>query len=383
MIGNWGLFGPCYQCHISAFGSIMNRSNHGRANAVVFRKREGFSLLELIVVVTIIVVLVALAVPAIGRARATAKRLQCSNNLRNIALALTEFEQAQNRLPASGYYSDPPGGGGGPHQSWAVSVLPWLDQENLYRQWDLEQPITSPTNQPLTRSYVPAFVCPLDLSRSKEKTGDLSYAVNGGWGFTVRTGSGIGDCPVDRFGTRLDLDGDGVTCSGTPSDDEDRKRFKQLGVFFLENWNRGGTVRHHSLADVMDGTTQTFLVAENVRAGFDPGNDQSGFADPNPYRCAFYIGNPCRNGRCASGEVDYSLSNQGQSRINSGLWSAEGSSPVPNSFHEGGVYMAYADGHVAFLSEMIDGGVYAALSSPQGMLLDSTPLKQSVVSGGE
>ena len=81
--------------------------------------------------------------------------------------------------------------------------------------------------------------------------------------------------------------------------------------------------------------------------------------------------------------MDYSLANAGKNRINSGLWTPEGRSPIPNSFHPGGVNMAYADGHVAFLKESVDGAVYAALASPQGMLLQGTPLEQPVVSDGE
>jgi prepilin-type processing-associated H-X9-DG protein len=73
--------------------------------------------------------------------------------------------------------------------------------------------------------------------------------------------------------------------------------------------------------------------------------------------------------------------NAGVNRINGGRASPEGRSPTPNSFHDGGVHMAYADGHVIFLSESIDGAVYAALASPQGLLLDGTPLRQGIVSG--
>jgi len=121
-------------------------------------------------------------------------------------------------------------------------------------------------------------------------------------------------------------------------------------------------------------------VTENARAGYDPDDPRSSFASPNPYRCAFYIGNPCPGGKCSKGNVDYSLSNSAEDRINSGLWSPEGRSPVPNSFHTGGVNMAFADGHVVFMNETIDGAIYAALASPQGLTLNETPLKQVVVS---
>lgn len=356
----------------------MHRSKNNLSSRVTLNL--GFSMVELIVVMAILALLIAISLPAIGSARAAAKKMQCSNNLRNLALALTQFDVTHRRLPASGYYYDPPSGGGGAHHNWAVSILPYLDQSNLSHQWDVDKPITDPVNVPLTKSHIPVFVCPQDITRSKEKLGDLSYVVNGGFGFTYRNSAGIGDCPLSPTNGNLDLNGDGSTCAGTPADDEDRKRFKETGLFFLENWKEGGTVRHHAIADIKDGTSQTFLVTENARTGYDPTDPLACFANPNPYRSAFYIGSPCRFGRCDSGGVDYSLCNSGSSRINSGLWSAEGSSPVPNSFHEGGVFMGYADGHVKFLSEQIDGAIYAALASPQGMMLEGTPLSQVIVS---
>jgi len=346
------------------------------------RSRRGFSLVELLVVMAILAMLLAFGVPAISRARMSAKKIECLNNLRNIALALTQFEQTHLRLPASGNIFDPPSGVGAQHHSWAVSILPYLEQTNLRLKWDVDKSITDPVNAPLTKIHIPVFTCPMDLSRSKDKKqGDLSYAVNGGFGFTMRTGSGVGDCPTSPFGPLLDLNGDGVACSGTPVDDEDRKRFKQTGLFFLENWKEGGTVRHHALADIHDGASQTFLVTENVRVGYNPSDPQANYASPNPYLCAFYVGLPCQGGNCRAGNVDYSRCNSGDHRINSGLLSPEGSSPVPNSFHDGGVNMAYADGHVSFLSEAIDGAVYAALASPQGIHLQGSPLQQVIVSG--
>jgi len=346
-------------------------------------KTSGFTMIELIVVMAIVALLVTLAIPAITKARVAARRIQCVSNLRNISFAIMQFEQNNRRFPASGYYFDPPTGPGGSHHSWAVSILPFIEQKNLYDKWDFDKPITDIVNEPLAQSYIPVYICPMDLSRSKEKESDQSYAVNGGWGFTIRTGSGVGDCPINWHRNRLDLNGDGQTCSGDQSlDDLDRKIFKMSGLFFLENWKYGGTERHHSMDSIKDGTSQTFLVTENVRTGYNPDTASSTFASPNPYLSAFYVGDPCLNGDCSSGNIDYSRCNAGNNQINSGLWGAEGRVPVPNSFHAGGVNMAYADGHVSFLSETIDGAIYAALASPQGMLLSDTPLAQQIVSGG-
>ena len=338
-------------------------------------------MLELLVTMTIIAVLISLALPAIGRARAAAQRVACANNLRNIGLALIQYESVHGRLPASGNYW-PIGPRRTSHNhSWAVSILPWIGQQALYAKWDINRPITDPVNEPLTHTYIPVYVCPVDISRSRKKDqGDLSYVVNGGVGFTIGPAFGYEDCPVGPGTGPLDLNGDGTACRGAPGDAEDYAYFKMMGLFFLENW-KTGVDRHHRLADVTDGLTQTFMVSENVRAGYDPTEPESGFANPHPWRCAFYIGNPCRGGSCTPGNVDYSLSNAGRSRINSGRWKPEGSSPVPNSFHAGGVNMTYADGRVAFLSESINGAIYAALASPQGMGL-SGPLQQPIVSGG-
>jgi prepilin-type N-terminal cleavage/methylation domain-containing protein/prepilin-type processing-associated H-X9-DG protein len=360
-----------------------NISDDPQATATWPSPRRGLTMIELIVVTAIIAMLVALALPAVTRAREAARKTRCLSNLRNITFALTQFDHFNGRLPASGYYFDPPSGRGGPNHSWAVSILPFVEQQNLFNRWDLDKRIIDPENQPLTESHIEVYVCPMDITRSDEKLGDLSYAVNGGWGFTIRTSGGVGDCPIDWHGRRLDLNGDGQTCTGTVTvDDLDRDVFKKLGLFFLENWKVGGTERHHSIGDVHDGTSQTFLVTENVRTGYAPDSEQASFADPNPYRSAFYVGNPCRNGVCSPGNIDYAQCNSGEDRINSGLWSPEGRSPVPNSFHAGGVNMAYVDGHVTFLAETIDGAVYAALASPQGLLLKGTPLQEVVVSGG-
>jgi prepilin-type processing-associated H-X9-DG protein len=185
------------------------------------------------------------------------------------------------------------------------------------------------------------------------------------------------------------LNGNGVTCASDPKADgtpSDRALFKDLGLFFLENWRgelTGGTMRHYTLEDVRDGLSQTFLASENVRTGYDPESASSTFASSNPYLCAFYIGDPCRAGGCKPGNVDYAACNSNAARINSGLTRPEGTSPVPNSWHAGGVNVAYADGHVKFVFETIDGRVYAALASPQGVALRGTPLEQTAVAGDD
>lgn len=345
-------------------------------------------MLELVVVMAIISLLVALALPAIGRARLAARRMQCQNNLRNIGLAMVSTTEVAGRFPACGNFGrDPATGQGLNFHSWVVDVLPWLDQRNISDQWNKDKAIDDPLNQSLTHNHLPVLVCPDDFSANGRREpvgvvkGDLSYVVNGGVGFTAQIG-GVNDCPIDPNGPKLDLNGNGVSCPTDPKTDgspSDKDFFFNMGLFFNETWKWDVTVRHHRMGDVLDGMSNTIMLTENVRTGFNPAQSGTSWASNNPYLTSFYIGNPCQNASCTQGHVDYSRCNSGLAAINAGLTAAEGSSPYPSSFHDGGVNMVFGDGRVKFVSQQIDGRVYAALVSPQGMRLEHTPLAQGVV----
>lgn len=342
--------------------------------------RTGFTVIELLVSIVIIGLLVALLLPAIGNVRSTARRTQCLSQLHNLAIAMHDNEQVQQRLPASGNWGHDAAMNSYPLHTWAVTLLPHLEQGNLFNQWDRDKPLDDPQNEPLTRALVPVFVCPEDLSATGK--GDLSYSVNGGIGYTNKHPNGTRDVPVDSENRSLDLNGDGIfphDAAQPTTSPTDREIFKRMGLFFMETWNTQITKRHHALADVHDGTSQTIMLAENVRVGADPLYARGSFANPDPARCAFYLPDPCRDQTCRPGHVDYASSNSGNNQINDGVKRPEGLSTIPNSFHTGGVNVAMADGSVRFLKETIDGEVYAALLSPQGAGLTGLPLAQVVV----
>lgn len=342
--------------------------------------RSGFTVLELLVSILIIGLLIALLLPAVANVRGTARRTQCLSHLRNLGLALHDNDLAQRRLPASGNWGHDSALMSYPLHTWAVAILPHIEQANLFNQWDRDKPLDDPQNEPLTRAVIPVYRCPSDISVLGK--GDLSYSVNGGIGYTTKHVNGTRDVPVDSENRSLDLNGDGVfphdpaqpTVSPT-----DRELFKRMGLFFMETWNTEITKRHYRLADVHDGLSQTIMVAENVRVGADPAYARGSFANPDPARCAFYLTDPCKVQSCRAGNVDYSTGNSGTTQINSGLTKPEGQSTVPNSFHTGGVNVAMADGSAKFLKESIDGAVYAALLSPQGAGLAGLPLNQVIV----
>ena len=92
-------------------------------------RRGAFTLIELLVVIAIISVLVGLLLPAVQKAREAASRISCANNLKQIGLAMHMYENT------NGYY--PPSALSRGRATWAVLILPYLEQDNLYRQWNL------------------------------------------------------------------------------------------------------------------------------------------------------------------------------------------------------------------------------------------------------
>jgi prepilin-type N-terminal cleavage/methylation domain-containing protein len=203
-------------------------------------KRRGFTLIELLVVIATIGILIALLLPAVQSAREAARRAQCTNHLKQIGLAIHNFENAQQALPSSRM--------GPQHASWFVQILPYMEQNNLFNAWNLVN--TYYLQQTTARiTQVGTFYCPsrrvpmlstqyevssTGLPDTQEYPGSLGdYAANGG-----QYSGPIVDNPLCR----------GAMCEA----DSRQVNTDQIAE----------TKSRTRLRDMTDGTSNTFLVGE-------------------------------------------------------------------------------------------------------------------------
>jgi prepilin-type N-terminal cleavage/methylation domain-containing protein/prepilin-type processing-associated H-X9-DG protein len=182
--------------------------------------RRGFTLIELLVVIAIIAILIAMLVPAVQKVREASARTQCSNNLKQLALGTHAYYDAKGVYPPGSKgpgnngnfpspFADPQHGSGLPwgHYSWAVEILPYLEQADLYNAIDFKKPAYAQTlyengtnrgpagdaaNKAVCETTPSVLVCP-SARRVQPANTQKDYAINGGTGACCpeRTSSGM------------------------------------------------------------------------------------------------------------------------------------------------------------------------------------------------
>jgi prepilin-type N-terminal cleavage/methylation domain-containing protein/prepilin-type processing-associated H-X9-DG protein len=304
------------------------------------RRTRGFTLVELLVVIAIIGILVAMLLPAVQAAREAARRSQCSNNLKQIALGLHNYHDTYKTFP-SGWFDfvgvDPP-----PYESfgWGALALPFVEQQPLFDSMGITKTRlrhgladgggVQPNQQAfiaLCRTRLEVYMCPSDTGYNKPNLTHNNRNFNNGDGTAV----GGHATPVNMGLSNYP----GVT--GHRNVDSSNGNPNNSGIFFHQS---GVTI-----ADILDGTSNTCIVGE--RESLD-------------CRGAVWVGTRAPRGSGARGisqvvGMSRPKINQGDTTAipwdePNGLGCMDGFS----SFHPGGTQFALADGSVRFINQQIE-----------------------------
>ncbi len=293
------------------------------------RIHRGFTLIELLVVIAIIAILIALLLPAVQQAREAARRIQCKNNLKQIGLALHNYLDVAGVFPPGWIAVDRTGApnahAGTSGVGWATMILPHIEQNNVYSQFNANLPLTDSANAAFLRNQIPAYKCPSDPQPEFFKLADEH-------GGAILTELPIANY-IGCFGKEA-LDG----CENAPGD---------LPVMADGTCKGDGVFYHNSnvrIADLTDGTSSTFMVGERKTVA----------------KLDWYTTWP---GMIAEGEEAFQ-------RV---CGSADHTPNHPathfddfSSNHTGGAQFLLGDGSVRFISQSIDSGTYQALATIRG-----------------
>lgn len=308
------------------------------------RRAKGFTLVELLVVIAIIGVLVALLLPAVQAAREAARRSQCQNNLKQLALAVHNFENQHKKLPLAYTNRDESG-----MNNWVPFILPHVEQQNLVEGYDLNQNWWVEPNRTFVQVHLPVMICPSTPNPHRFQDKPEASPPN-------KTGA-CGDYFAPA-GVHPDIN-DSLSASEQINTDSDLR-----GV--LRWYEEDNTVNR--MADIRDGTSNTIMIGECA--------GREDVYRGRTFHAVEYVGPPrirARGGAWATTDNAYEI---GQRNPWHSSWTTiPGRVAINNSnewghcfysFHPGAANFAFADGSVHALSETMSLRVLAHLVTRAG-----------------
>ena len=318
-----------------------------------YKKTRGFTLIELLVVVAIIAILIALLLPAVQSAREAARRMSCSNNLKQLGIALHNYHDVQKRFPVNTHYNQPID----EWVSYLVLLLPYIEQTGLESRIDFS--VQNSEDQLIDGTVLRSFVIPVFQCPS-ETTGKRLTASDGVESGVTNYAGSIGsqimgsytNCNLASIVGAGDVNGDGEDWFGNgsyirsdPPGGLDSKLVS--GVFSRAAWAA-------KFRDISDGTSNTIAFLEIRPYCTQDDHGYRGWADS---RAMWFATTGPINFPTCPGENGVPP-NGGTGCHASTAWNT---SMGAKSLHPGGASFCLCDGSVRFISESIDHALYQAL----------------------
>ncbi len=338
-------------------------------------RRYGFTLVELLVVITIIGILIALLLPAVQSAREAARRMQCQNNLKQLGLACLNYESTYGVFPPASHWVDlKPGMAANSmrmqnqnnlRENWVILVLPFLEQQALYDAFDLTLPINDARNAGPRSTQLAVMRCPSD---SNART---NYSGKSGSSQTSNHGPNWGRGNYGANGA-LGFQSDSIHCDMIPAlpGGVDAGCAARL-TSWPDRRVRGvmGANASCSMAEIRDGTSNTFLLLE-LRAGVVPHDPRGTWAmsgaGPSACWAHGYVGDvagpnsifPNSDDIAGCQEIYDAVGEEFLLRERMTCYQGTSTHPNrqagPRSAHTGGIFTCFADGSVHWISDNIE-----------------------------
>lgn len=303
--------------------------------------RHAVTLIELLVVIAIIGVLMGLLLPAVQKVRETASRLRCANNLKQLALAVHDYEGTNKRFPYNQFGGRYGIAADSYAWSWLARLLPYVERANLYNRGQINKKTLRQSG--IAAEQIGLFLCPSDDSSNqpRQDAGNLPGFLVGQTNYQGVSGANWGD-DWEGIGPQFLTDwrhrGANGSYDGHSNGD---------GIFYRTDFRRQLRLDH-----IRDGTSSTFMIGENVPA--------------LTRWCSWPYANNA-NGTCAI-PPNVKSPYGGYYPV----WNWQNNESF-RSWHPGGLQFAFADGSVHFITNSISLRAYRALATIRGGEYVSAP----------